>query len=303
MNQIKFKNTIWLNLTSPTKDDLLKIQSRYRFHDLDIEDCISKHERSKIEIHDKHIFLIFKFPVFNKRTGLVEIEELNIFLGKNFVITAHEGKLKTLNKIFEESKSGLQKRRALFAEGTGKFLWELLKALFGDIFPMINKMSRELKKMETDVFESSVLKNQLKDILIFKRNLISLRSILMPQRSVIKTIEDIKVHFLPENLELFFDDILDKIEKLIETTGMLQELVESLRDTNETMLTHSLNNTIKILTVFSAVMMPLTFITGLFGMNFRLPLQESPIAFLFIIGGMGSLAIIMLLISKWKKWI
>ncbi len=303
MNQVKFKKIIWTDLVNPTREELEVLQKRYRFHDLDIEDTLSIHERPKIEAHSKHLFLIFKLPRFNKRTRLIEIAELNLFMGSNFVITSHEGKIKLLNQIFEDAKGSLVSRKRLFSEGTGKFLWELLKTLFRDIFPMVDRMSKELRRMERDVFESKVLRNQLKDILIFKRNLITLRRILIPQRAVIESIEALKMQFLPDNLEIFFDDILDKIEKLIESTTSLQDLVDSLRDTNETMLTHSLNNTIRVLTIFSAILLPLTFVTGFYGMNIALPYQDYPNIHLWIIGGMTLLSVFMLVFFKWRKWV
>lgn len=303
MEKLQFKNLTWINTIDPTKEELIELQKEYHFHDLDIEDCISKREQSKIEIHQKHLFLILKFPVLNRRTQLVETSELNIFLGKNFVITAHDGKMKHLEEIFAEAREKPSTRKRLFQEGMGKFLWSLLKALFKDIFPMIDRMGVELKKMEMEVFESRVLKNQLKNILIFKRNLINLHSIIAPQKRVLETMGKEEISFLKEDLHLFFSDILDKIEKILETTTVLQDLVGSLRDANETMLTHSLNNTMKALTFFSAVMLPLTFITGLFGMNVPLPFAHDPLIFYGILAAMFSVGVVMILFSKWRRWI
>ena len=303
MENLKFKNLLWINLQNPEKESLKKLQKSFRFHDLDIEDCLSSREQAKMEIHSKHIFLIFKFPFFNKKTRLFQIEELKIFLGKNFILTIHSGKLKKIDKIFQEAKEKLKIRRQFFKDGHGKFLWEILKTLFADIFPSLDKMSLKIKKMEKEIFENHIIKNRLSKILILKRNLITLKRILLPQRGVMLELEKIKVRFLPDHLEIFFDDILDKIEKLIEISSTLQDLVESLRETNETMITHSLNNTIKVLTVFSAVMLPLTFITGLFGMNVAIPYEEKYFSFLSILLGMFFLGILMLSFFKWRKWI
>lgn len=303
MRKVKFKNLAWIDLVSPDREHLEELQKKYRFHELDIEDTLSEHERPKIEIHPKHLFLIFKLPKFNQRTRLIEIAELNVFLGNNFLITAHEGNIKLLNQLFDEASKRITVRKNLFNEGTGKFLWEILKVLFRDIFPMVDRMSKELGKMEHEIFASKVPKNQLKDILIFKRNLITLRRVLMPQRAVIQSIESLKMQFLPQNLEIFFDDILDKIEKLLENTNALQDLVDSLREANETMLTHSLNNTIRVLTIFSAILLPLTFITGFYGMNVALPHQHDPWVFLWIIGGMVGLIIFLLTFFRWRRWI
>jgi magnesium transporter len=303
MQQLKYKNLVWVDLIRPEREALKTLQKKYRFHDLDIDDCLSKREQAKVEIHPEHLFLIFKFPVYNKRTHLFQTEELNLFLGKNYIITVHRGKLKLVENIFQEAGKGLKQRKELLGEGTGKFLWLLLKRLFHEIFPMIDKMSAQIRQMERELFEENIIQNRLASILILKRNLINLRRILLPQRTVITTLEREKVQFLPENINIFFDDILDKIEKLIETTGALQELVESLRETNETMLTHSLNNTIKVLTVFSAVMLPLTFVTGFFGMNVPIPYENNPAVFWWILGGMGLVGLFLYLFFKWRKWI
>lgn len=303
MQQLKYKNIVWVDLKEPEREALEKLQKRFRFHDLDLEDCISERERPKIEEHSRHIFLILKFPVFNKKTGLFTTEDLKIFIGKNFIITVHRGKLKVLDEIFQNAKEKISVKKDYFREGNGKFLWILLKKLFQQIFPMFDKMSAEVRAMEKDIFEKNIVKNYLEKILKLKRNLVTMRRILLPQRGVILALEDVKTQFLSDNLELFFDDILDKIEKLIETSGVIQDLVESLREANESMLTHSLNNTIKVLTVFSAIMLPLTFISGVFGMNVPIPEQHDSSSFVLILIGMACLGILMFAFFKWRKWI
>ena len=124
-----------------------------------------------------------------------------------------------------------------------------------------------------------------------------------PQRGVVAQIEHKNKKFLPHSLEVYFDDAVDKIEKIWSSLENMKELIESLQDTNESIISHTTNNVIKILTVFSVVMLPLTFLTGLYGMNVALPGAESGAIFMVLTGVMIGIVLTMLGFFKYKRWI
>ena len=160
--------------------------------------------------------------------------------------------------------------------------------------------------MEDEIFESKQAKDELFHIMILKKNVITLRKILLPQRSVVAALEHKQKRFLPEDLVIYFDDVVDQIESLWNILGTQKEIVESLEDTNESLLSHNINLTMRTLTVFSAIMLPLTFLTGLFGMNVQLPFLDATTNiqnFWNIIIIMVAVVVLMFGVFKWKKWL
>lgn len=308
MQEIKFKKNRWIDLVEPTSEELAKIAKKYRFHELDLEDCTQQKERPKIDEYEKYLFIILQFPAYNKKHHRFDTEQLNMFIGQDYLITIHQGKLKALNEIAETCKHSLKSRKIFFGEkpGTGYLLYEILSVLFNAIFPITDKIQISIKKIEDEIFESKRARDELFNIMILKKNVITLRKILLPQRSVVAALEHKQKRFLPEDLVIYFDDIVDQIESLWNILGTQKEIIESLEDTNESLLSHNINLTMRTLTVFSAIMLPLTFLTGLFGMNVKLPFiaaLEDLHHFWSILAMMAIVGIVLFAIFKWKKWL
>ena len=308
MDEIKFKKNKWINVIEPSSDELRLLVKKYRFHELDLEDCLQQTERPKIDEYDKYLFIILQFPVYNKKHHRFDTEQLNIFIGQDYLITVHQGKLKALNEIAEACQSSLKSRKIFFGEkkGTGYLLYEIISVLFNGIYPITDKIQLSIKKIEDEIFESKRAKDELFAIMILKKNVITLRKILLPQRSVVAALEHKQKRFLPEDLVIYFDDIVDQIESLWNTLGTQKEIIESLEDTNESLLSHNINLTMRTLTVFAAIMLPLTFLTGLFGMNVKLPFAqalENIENFWFISALMVAVGIMLFAIFKLKKWL
>lgn len=306
MEEIKYKNSKWLNIVNPNKEDLDYLAKKYKFHELDLEDCLQETERPKIDEYDKYLFIILQFPVYNKAHHRFDTEQLNIFIGQNYLITVHQGKLGALNEVVESCIKSAKTRKIFFGENTGYLLYEIISVLFNSIFPITDKIQMSIKKIEDEIFESKRAKDELFNIMILKKNVITLRKILLPQRSVVAALEHKQKRFLPEDLEIYFDDVVDQIESLWNILGTQKEIVESLEDTNESLLSHNINLTIRTLTVFSAIMLPLTFMTGLFGMNVRLPFEQAleyNTHFWSILWMMITVIIVMFAVFKWKKWL
>jgi magnesium transporter len=308
LNEIKYKKNRWINLEQPSKEELDALGKKYKFHELDLEDCLEERERPKIDEYDKYLFIILQFPTYNKRHHRFDTEQLNIFIGQNYLITVHNGKFKALNEVFESCKNSLKTRKVFFSEkaGTGYLLYEIISVLFNAIFPVTDKIQLSIKQIEDKIFESKHAKDELFNIMILKKNVITLRKIILPQRSVVAALEHKQRRFLPEDLEIYFDDVVDQIESIWNILGTQKEVVESLEDTNESLLSHNINLTMRTLTVFSAIMLPLTFLTGLFGMNVKLPFAEAMSEiqnFWFIIWIMIGTVALMFGMFKWKKWL
>ncbi|HVW66775.1 MAG TPA: magnesium transporter CorA family protein [Candidatus Peribacteraceae bacterium] len=253
------------------------LQKQYDFHKLDIEDCMSQNERPKVESYDTYMFCVFHIPV--RSSGRIIKEELDVFIGKDFIVTLHEGKIATIDQLWKQLKQSDDEDAKYFQQGTGYFLYKLMDLLFDQGFVLIEGMMKELRRIEEELFENEEGINILRDILTLKRNIITMRSILFPQRSVITLLPHKNRELVPQELDIYFDDIHDAIERQWSMLDMAKEMSEALQDTHESWLSHRTNSVIRVLTIFSVTMLPLTFLTGLYGMNVPLPYQGSIAAF------------------------
>jgi magnesium transporter len=303
MRSLTYKGITWHDDPNPSEKALTTLQNTYGFHELDIDDCLSEHERPKIEEYDTYLFLVFHIPFRNKKTGRILKEEVNIFVGQDFVVTLHQGRITALDTIWKTLHDSQSKRQEYLEPGTGFFLYELMSTLFEEGFPLVDTIAKQLRRIEDQLFESDEQVDLLRDIMTLKRNIITMRSILLPQRSLIAMLEHKNKKFVSEELALYFDDILDAIERQWSLLDTSKEMIDALQDTHESWLTHRMNHVIRILTIFSVTMLPLTFFTGLYGMNVDLPFGQNTKAFVGIVLTMLVLLAGMLAYFMRKGWL
>ncbi|MBU1992591.1 magnesium/cobalt transporter CorA [Patescibacteria group bacterium] len=293
----------WTHIEDPDERAMENLRKRHKFHHLDMEDCLSEIQRPKIDEYENYLFIVLHLPVETGRDGRVAQSEVNVFIGQDYLITINKGN-KYLREIFENCKKRKKRKEEFMAKGNGYLLYKIVDELHSSCFPLLDHLSKTINEMEKGAFDIQNQKDMLADILVTKKNLINFRRIITPQRTLIAQLEHKNKKFLPENLEVYFDDVVDKIEKIWSNLENLTELAESLQDTNESLISHNINNVMKVLTIFSVIMLPLTFLTGLYGMNLEtLPFASSNLSFLIVTGMMVGVAVIMLAFFKYKKWL
>ncbi|MBT5346388.1 magnesium transporter CorA family protein [bacterium] len=299
LSKVSFNDLKWINIDSVDLDTIKKLEKNYNFHHLDLEDCLEENQRSKIDKYPDYNFIILHLPKFKGRNQkYIASTELNIFISENALITIHD-KNSFIDKIFEDSKKDKGFREEIMCNGAGYLLYYILNDLFERCFSYVDDITRTLNHLEKEVFNVSSDRNMLKDILRINKDIINFRRIIFPQRAVLAQLEHIRFSKEDEDLEIYFDNIVDKIEKIHSTLESFKELVGSLHQTNETMIVQKTNNVIKVLTIFSVVMLPLTLITGMYGMNVDLPTNN----FMDILIIMGIVLSLMLIFFKKKDWL
>ena len=184
--------------------------------------------------------------------------------------------------MFERYREKADLREATFSKGTGYLLYKIADTCVDASFPMLRKMEMKLDRIEDDIFEgrSSEI---VRDISEAKQEIINFRRIVRPQRAVLRDLERTKQRYLQEELEIYFDDISDAAERIWDTLENHKEVIEALESTNESVLSHRLNDSFRILTAVSVVLLPLTLIASIFGMNVPVPGQNAEFAFLGIL--------------------
>lgn len=303
IRKISLGKLTWIDVSNPSETLLENMRDEHGFHDLDVEDCLSDNQRSKIDEYDDYLFIILHFPFFDKRKKQVLSEEIDIFIKNNLLVTVHTGTFKPFLDFQEACKKSSADKKLIMGQGSGYLLYEIIDQMYGSSFPILDKLERNVASLERTVFSWTQQKDMLRDILNTKKNIITMRRVIQPQRRVVAQLEHKNKKFLPDRLEIYFDDVVDKIEKTWSSLENLKELIESVQDTNESIISHRTNEVIKILTIFSVVITPLTFLTGLYGMNVGLPLADSPYVFIGIIGIMMLVVSFMIILFKHKRWI
>ena len=204
--------------------------------------------------------------------------------------------------LFSRCQEDEHLRARLFEKGSGRLLYEVLDDLFDYCFPILDKIALKLDSIEDDI-EDRRSEEIVNDISKVKQEIISYRKIVKPQRPALRLLERHIERFLPENLELYFDDLVDASERIWDLLDNYKEIVEALEDTNESVISHRQNDILRILTIFSVVLLPLTLISGIFGMNVLFPGEHTREAFWIIAGLMVGVIVSMVAFFTYKRWL
>ena len=296
----------WIHQEGPTQDEALQLARRFGWHPLDIEDVMSRRQRPKVDVYteegESYLFAVLHFPVYDKAIGRLNAGELDVFLGTDYLVTLPTVELRPVSLLFRRCLENEQFRRDLFARGSGRLLYEVLDDLYDYCFPILDKIGFKLEQVDEELDEGRS-KELVRDIHKVKQEIISYRKIIKPQRPTLRQLERGVERFLPEDLDLYFDDIVDASERIWDLLDNYKEVVEALEGTNESVISHQQNDILYVLTIFSVVILPLTFLTGLFGMNVNFPGFGSAVAFWAILGFFLVVIGGMIGFFRWKRWL
>src|SRR5215204_4099137 len=275
----------WVLLDSPTKDEATTLAEHFGWHPLDVEDVLSKRQRPKVDEYDDYRFVVLHFPVYDKAVQRLNAGELDVFLGPDYLVTLPTVELLPVTRLFQRCSDDPDLRDTLFGKGSGYLLYHVLDDLFDYCFPILDKIGHKLDTIEDDIDEGRFAEI-VRDISRVKQEIISFRKIVKPQRPTLRVLERHVERFLPEDLELYFDDLVDASERIWDVLDNYKEVVEALEATNEAALSHRQNDVLRVLTVFSAVLLPLTLLASIFGMNVEFPGSGTAAAFWVLVGVM-----------------
>ena len=293
----------WIDIIHPSAEDVAALHARFPgFHPLNLEDIVSPIERPKLDQDDDYLFLVLHFPLWDARDELSRPSEVDFFLGHDYVVTVHNGALKPLVAAFERCGANDDARSELLGSGANHLLHALIDQLVDYIFPILNKVDRRVHAIEDALFESNA-KRVIQEIAFVRRDIISLRRIIRGQIPIILQLETCDHPILHEHMEEYFGDIVDHLFKLRDIAEENFEVINSFADTADTLASYRINEVMRILTVISVIMLPLTLISSIYGMNIALPLADDPRAFLLAAAVMISIALLMLLYFRRRHWL
>jgi len=283
----------WINIEGPTEKETEYLAQNYPFHQLDLDDCLSRIQRPKIDKYKDYLFLVFHFPVFSKEAGVTTSSQLSVFIGKDYLITLHRGELKPLVKLFKECQIDEESKQEHFSQGSGYLLYHIIDRLVDYCLPILNKIGYNVERVEDGIFSSEV-RSPVREISVLRHDVISFRRIIWPMRAVIGSLEPKIRRFTNSDLTVYFGDMIDHVDRIWDGLDEYKEIIEGLSDTHDSLATNRTNEVMRMLTVIATILLPITVVASVFGMNIPLGVFEaSPYSFLYvffimlvIIGGM-----------------
>jgi magnesium transporter len=308
--ELRAGGVTWVHLLSPTDGEAQLLANRFGWHPLDIEDVLSRRQRPKVDVYTGdedgqggYLFTVLHFPVYDAAVGRLNAGELDAFVGPGYLVTLPAVELRPVSLLFRRCEENEEFRTQLLSRGSGRLFYEVLDDLYDYCFPILDKIGFKLEQIDEGIGEDEGARELVTDIHKVKQEIISYRKIIKPQRPTLRQLERQIERFLPEELELYFDDLVDASERIWDLLDNYKEVVEALEDTNESLISHQQNDILYVLTIFSVVMLPLTFLTGFFGMNVHFPGFDSWGAFWGSLGLMAVTIAGMLAFFRWKRWL
>ncbi|MFZ4816158.1 MAG: magnesium/cobalt transporter CorA [Phototrophicaceae bacterium] len=301
--KLKHDRVTWTNIIHPTPDDIEALRRDYPYiHPLNLEDILSPMERPKLDEDENYLFLVLHFPQWDAVQRLSRAREVDILLGRGYVVTIHDGSLKPLNRLFQQCESDETARFRFLGRGANHTFYTIIDQLVDYIFPMLRKVDQNIHNLEESIFTAETRK-VIREITLIRRDVIALRRIIRQQVPVIEQLEHTEHPIIHEDLEEYFSDLVDHMSKARDFIDEDFEIVGNLAETTDTLANYRINEAMRILTVFSVILLPLTLISSVYGMNVLLPFQQDERAFLLICIGMLLISMVLLFVFRRRGWL
>ena len=292
----------WINIERPRAADLAWLSERFEFHPLDFEDVSSRNQRPKVDEYDDYLFIVLHFPRYDKAVGRLNAAEVDLFVGPDFLITLPNEPIQPLEYLFERCRTNEELRDSLFSKGPGYLLYKIVDDCVDASFPMLRKIGNKLERIEEDIFEGRE-SEIVRDISNAKQEIINFRKVVRPQRAAMLDLERNKARYIAEDYDVYFEDINDASERVWDMLENYKEVVEALEDTNEAEIAHRSNAVFRVLTAISVIVLPLTLVASIWGMNVHVPGEGDTLAFYVVLGVMFAMLVGLVAYFRRRGWL
>lgn len=303
LSKFTYKRLTWIDLESPTKEEVREVMDTYAIHPLAAEELLMESARQKADFYDNHIYLILHFPTVTHTHDGHTWQEVDFVLSKNFLLTVHYeavdpllefSKMFEVNSVLEKSNMG---------EHAGYLFFYIMRELYKNLTSELNAISRTLRDTEERVFNGGE-HQMVETISGINRKLINFRQAIRPHQDVLQSFETAAPGLFGEKFSFYAKAITDECRKLTNLLDGLKETLSDLWATNDSLLSSKTNKTMKTLAALAAILLPASMIASLFGISSDfIPYMKAPNAFMIVVGLMALVALVMFIISKWKKWL
>lgn len=295
--------TYWLNIDGIHESKVIETVGKiFTLHPLVMEDILNSQQKPKFEYYDdKQLYVTFKMIEYNPYTREIEVEHLSFILGNNYLISFQEERTRDIfETITIRLKASAGKTRK---NGADYLLYSLMDLVVDNYFVVLEQISENIERLEDEIIKTTKQKS-MTDIYAMKRELMLMRKIVFPLRDMLSNLIREEAPLITTNTAIYLRDVHDHVTQVIETVDSYRELVASLMDLYLSQAGNRMNNVMKVLTVISVIFMPLTFIAGIYGMNFdNIPELHWQNGYYYVWGFMLVLVTGMLIYFKRKDWI
>lgn len=293
----------WVDVIYPTRDEVHAIGEHYSFHPLQVEDVLSRIQRPKLDDNEdeEYVFLVLHFPVFDEVERLSVISEVDVFVGADFVITFHDGHLRPMRRLAQTA--GDERGSALLmGRGSGFLLYRIIEALVNYCFPMIHRLDEKLDAVEEAMFKEDT-RRTVQELSYLRRDIIALRRIIKPNIPVVRLMASREREFLRLDEEAYYGDLVDGLNRIWDMLEEQKEIIESLDSTLFNLMSFRMNQEMKLFTLISVIVLPMTLLASILGMNVVIPFADHPLSLLAAILLMLGMAVGLFVYFRSKRMV
>jgi len=291
---------VWVDLSAPTPEEAKVLAGVFHFHELAIEDALAEIHHPKVESYGDYVYLILHGIDFKAKEHAFRTQEIDFFLGAQYLVTFHNGTSRSIGRIGEICG----RNNRVLGEGPAALLYRIVDTMVDNYRPEVDKLGDRLDSLEKEVF-ARPKSTLVKRILDFKRDVSSLRRVIMPQRDAVGRLARREFSQISESLSYRFRDVHDHLVRLSDEAIFFQDRISSLLDAHLSNVSNQLNAVMKVLTIISTIFMPLTVLTGMYGMNVTLPVFPGGerVQFWWIAAIMAAVTLAMLTFFRRRNWL
>jgi len=300
---IHTKNLRWIDIINPTTDEISYLKNEYDFHPLDYEDVMETSQHSKIEKREDYIFIVLLFPVYKRNAAEITPTEVNFFIGKNYLITIHDGSMYTMTGAVNAAANDAEMRAAWMGKNPGVLLYHILESLLRRSFPILDHISKDMDEVEKNIFHDLGIK-MLRRIAQMKRNIIDVRRIMKTHYLILRKLMNAKETYIsfPDSKE-YYTNLTEHVENIWDILAIQKETIESLQDANQSLATNVLNQITKTDTIISGIFFPATLIIFLFSLDMLgKPFENNHYGFWIVFAIAALASAVMIFFFRRKRW-
>ena len=291
--------TLWVDLAAPTDDEVRLLSDLFGFHPLAVEDARSALQFPKIEPYPGYIYLVLHGIDLSKGRGQLATRDVDFFLGRNYLVTVHDGESRSIGRLRELC----DQHERILSEGPVALLHRIVDTMVDNYRPALEELENRLDKLENLAFTGQ--EHIVRQIIRLKRELGTLRRVILPQRDVMGRLARREFPAISDEMAFRFRDVYDHMARYADEAMLFQERVTGIHEINLASVSNRLNKVMKVLTVMSTIFLPLTVLTGMWGMNIDLPhFPGGPhMQFWYLSSTMVGVIVVMLALFRRNKWI
>lgn len=276
----------WIDVSRPTREEMKELGRNFSFHELNLDDCLSKIQIPKIDRYPDHIFLILHFPVV-ERESVARASQLSVFMGAGYLVTVHQDDLRRLIEIFGACATDEKQRAELMGRSSGYLFHSVVDALVDDLLDFVRKARGNIEDIEDAVFDERT--SVAKEVSYLRRQTLALRRMAVELKATLLEfgVKDIQKFSGGEDLVPYFDDVKDHLEKAVRILDEAKDTVEIFKDTDFMHGVDKSNKILAVLTIIFTLSMPATILSSFYGMNIDMPVIQGPYAMLAIVSALS----------------